>query len=523
MKKVMRLVSIQLWAVLGDMLAIGKNRKKKPKVLYVGVLAFILLMSGLSFFYNMMIGLGLRMYNSLELLPAVIMSACCFVIFMTTIFKVKGTLFGFRDYDMVMSLPVSTGVIVASRLIILYALNFMFVIILMVPMMIAYGILGHPDMMFYIIGIIAMFLVPFVPVVIASIFGTVIAYVASKFRHSNVLNIIFSIGFIALIVSASFTTNDSGKELVNISKTLSKQVNHLYPLAAMYTNAVIHGSMPDFLMFIAVSVAAFYFYSVLVKMIFKKINTQMMTGSYKANFKMGQLKTSSPFMALYKKELKRYFSSTLYVLNTGIGIVFLTIAAIAAIFVDLDKVLGSTVALDALLKSAPLYISFCIVMTCTTMASVSLEGKSFWIIKSMPIAPKTVYLSKIAVNLTIISPALLDILIIAIALKMDILQMVYMFVITVALMIFISFYGLVINLLFPNLNWTSEIVVIKQSIATMITIFSAMGYVGIQAVFLFAIPNLIASYLGFTLLTVLLDVALYLIMVNYGKKRYYAL
>lgn len=523
MKKVFRLVSIQLWAVLGDMLSIGKNRTKKPKVLYIGVVAFILLMSSLSFFYNMMIGLGLRMYNSLDLLPAIIMSLSCMVILMTTIFKVKGTIFGFRDYDMVMSLPVSTSVITASRLIILYALNFMFILIMVVPMMIAYGILAKPGIAFYMIGFVTMFAIPLIPIAIASVLGTLIAYVASMFRHSNVLNIIFSIGFIGVICGASFSMNDNGRELVNMGNALTKQVNAIYPLAGMYTDALVHGSITAFLLFLSISIAAFCIYTLIVKSVFKKMNTLMMTGRYRANFKLGQLKTSSPFKSLYLKELKRYFSSTLYVLNTGIGIVFLTIAAIAVIFVDLDKIIPDAQSLDVMKKSIPLYISFCIVMTCTTMASISLEGKNLWILKSMPVTPKTVYLAKVAVNLTILSPALIDVIIIGIALKISVVHMICILLIMIACSVLIALYGLLINLLLPNFNWTSEIVVIKQSAATMITIFSGFGYVGLQFVLLFLFPSTTIAYLSYFFLTLILDIALYAAIMTYGNKRYFEL
>ena len=519
----LRLVSVQLWAVIGDMLSIGKNRTKKPKLLYVGVFFFILLMSGISFFYNMMLGIGFQMYDSLDILPAMMMAVTCVIILMTTIFKVKGTIFGFRDYDMVMSLPVSIGSIVASRLIILYALNFIFVIIMMVPMMLAYGILAGPNFMFYIFCLITMFFIPLVPIVIASFLGTLIAYAASKFRHSNVFTILFSLGFLALIVGGSFTLKGNGRELVDMGKTITNQVNSIYPLASMYTNAVVEHDILGFLLFIGISLIAFLLYTILVRSIFKKMNTLMMTGSYHANYKLGQLKTSSPLKALYLKELKRFFSSTYYVLNTGFGIVMLTIASIALFFVDLQTIFQSADASEAMTKMLPAFITFCIVMSSTTMASISLEGKNLWIIKSMPVTPKTVFLSKIAVNLTVISPAILDVIIMGVALKMEVKRVVCILLVTIACSIFIALYGLVINLLFPNLNWTSEVVVVKQSTATMITIFSSIAYVGVQFVLITLIPSAVIAYLAYFLLTVVIDVILYQVLRTFGNKRYYEL
>ncbi len=523
MKKIMRLLSVQLWVVLGDMLSVGKGHNKKQKAIYAGVLFFSLMMSGLSFFYSLMIGTGLKMYDSIELLPSMMMAVSCIMGFMTTIFKVKGTIFGFRDYDMVMSLPVSTAVIAASRLIILYVLNFLTVFILMVPMTIAYGILANPEIQYYINSIILLFFIPFLPIVVAALVGTVIAFAASKFKHSNILTMIFTLGFLAFVVIFSFTLKDDGQELVNMSKALTKQINSIYPLARMYTAAVVDYDALQLSLFLAISLAAFMIFTLCVRKVFKKINTIMFTGSYHSNYRLGELKLSSPFRALFRKELRRYFSSTLYVMNTGFGILMLTIGAIALIFVDLNKVLPNSEAFLAVGKLIPVGISFCVLLTCTTASSISLEGKSLWIIKSAPVSPRMVYQAKVAVNLTVIAPALLDAVIIGIALKLSVGQIIVMLLLIAASSVLISLFGLLINLLLPNFNWTSEIVVVKQSAAMLIAVFSAMIYVGIQFLFIALLPSVSLANLSFLLLTVLLDVLLYFIIIIYGEKRYFAL
>lgn len=523
MKKVMRLVSIQIWAVLADMLSLGNNRRKKPKVLYLGVLLFVLAMSAISFFYCMMIGSGLKMFQSIEILPAFMMAITCILVLMTTVFKVKGTIFGFRDYDMVMSLPVSTSGIVTSRLFILYALNMVFVLIMMAPMMVAYGILTTPSLSFYLISTVLIPFLPLVPIVIASFLGTIIAYAASRFRHHNLLNIIFSMGLLIMIIVLSFAVEDSGQGLVDVSRALTGQVNRVYPLAGLYSDAVINYDIAALLLFIGVSAAAFILYTALIQKLFKKINTLIMTGRYHSKYILGELKISSPLKALYRKELKRYFSSSLYVLNTAFGIVMLTLGTIAAIFVDMEVVIKDDIARDYMIKSGPVFLSFCIIMSCTTMASISLEGRSLWILKSLPVTPGTIYKSKIAVNLTIISPALIDAVILGVVLKTGVLPILYMELSAMVCAVFISEYGLLINLLFPNFSWTSETVVIKQSVAALVSIFSGIGVVGIQFLFLLFMPSQAAANLGYIGLVAILDVILYRILMTYGKRRFAAL
>lgn len=520
MKKAWRLVSIQLLAMVADMLNIGRNKKKRPKLMYAGIIFFVLLLGGLSFFYAMLIGSGLKQYGCLDALPSLMMAITSVIIFVTTVFKVKGTLIGFRDYDMVVSLPVSTRAIIASRLMLLYAMNFLFVIIMMIPLTIAYGILARPGAAFYILEIIMLLFIPLIPIVTASIIGTGIAFAAARFRHSNIISIIISLVFLIAVMGLSFCFNGSGEELARMSTVLNQRIQRLYPLAGLYSDTVIHYDISAFLLFLGISAAVFLLFTGIVEKVFKKLNTLIMTGSSRNNYKLGSLKTSSPFQALYIKELKRFFSSTIYAVNSGFGIVMLTLAAVVLLFVDLDKKIPDPQAMELIRQLCPVFVTFCIVMTCSTMASISLEGKNLWIIKSLPIAPRTVYLSKAAVNLTVISPAVLDILLLSIALKLRPLQMLMLLLISAANAVFISFYGLVINLLMPNFNWSSETVVVKNSAAVMVTIFSAMAYAAFPLLLMLLIPSMNVVNLIYLILSVFLDVALYLVLITYGKRRY---
>ncbi len=523
MRKVLRLVSVQIWAVLGDMLSVGNLKKKKPKALYLGIGFFVVLMSAISFSYSIMIGSGLMIFDSLELLPPLMMSMTCVILLVTTILQVRGTIFGFKDYDMVMAMPISTGGIVVSRLIILYSINLIFVIILILPMLLAYGILAQPPVLFYVFGVVAMLFIPLVPIAFASLIGTVIAYVASKFRRNNLLNIILIMGLLAAFLVLSFGIEEDGEKLVDMGRMLTEQVYALYPLAKLYTMAVVERDFLAFGLFLTISALAFILYTLLVKAVFKKMNTAIMTGRARSNYKLGSLKTSSPIKALFHKELKRYFSSTLYVTNTAIGIVMLMLASVALFFVDTQRIFGAELPGNMMAGIGPTIISFCVLMCCTTSSSISLEGKSLWIMKSLPVEPKMIYLAKIYVNLAVLSPALICAVILGIALKAGVLITILMVFITAVCSIFISLFGLLINLLLPNFNWNNETVVIKQGAATMITVFSSIGIVAIQFILMAVIPSMTIAYLGYIVAMLVIDAVLYAILLSYGRKRFASL
>lgn len=523
MKKVIRLFSIQIWALLGDMLSIGSGRRKKPKLLYAAIILFVISMSSLAFLYCYAIGKVLLQYDSIAILPPMVMAATSVIVLMTTIFKIKGTVFGFRDYDLIMSMPVSTGSIVASRILLLYGINFVFVLMLIVPMMAAYGILASPDIIFYLTGTLSLFFVPLVPIVLASVLGTLITLVAVRFRRSNLVSILASTAVLASIIALSFMIGDSGEEMANISMVLTRKVNDTYPLADLYTRAVCNGDIVALAGFLLISLGAFFLFSYIVGKLFRKLNSAAMAGSYHRDFKLAGVKTSTPLKALFLKEMKRYFSSTIYVLNTGIGIVLLTIGTIALFFVDMEKLLGGQLPAGMLSQGGPLFLSFCLVTSCTTMASISLEGRNLWIVKSLPVPARIIFGSKLLVNLVVTAPAVLDAILIAFAMKMNFTEGLIMVLVSLVIALFVSLFGLILNLRLPNFNWTSETIVVKQSAATMITLFGGFAVVGVQVLLLAAIKAFVPAYLIYLGIMSVVVLLLYRILMSYGVKRFHEL
>ncbi|NLP34047.1 MAG: hypothetical protein GX359_02510 [Clostridiales bacterium] len=533
MSKVFRLVSIQIGAVLTDMLSIGNSRNKKSKATgYGGLALFIVLMSGVSLMYCSMIASGLKMFNSLELLPVLVMAATSLVSLVTTIFKVKGTIFGFRDYDMVMSLPVSTAGMVASRVILLYAVNMVFTAIIMIPAMLVYGAVAKPGVIYVLISIITLFFIPLVPIVLASVLGTIVAYAASRFRYTNLFHILFSIVMFLGYLFLSMNMGDAGQEFADMSRALTEQVNSTYPLAPLYSKAVIHYDIVAMLMFIGISLLAFLLYTLVIGKCFKWLNSKMLTGSTRTKFKMGELKARSPFFAVYWKEMKRFFSTPIYVLNTGFGVILLTLGALALLFVTspladllnlhfkIEEILSMPQFSGMLGSFGPLFVSFFIMMSSTTMASISLEGKNLWILKSLPVSTKTIFHAKIAVNLAILSPILLDIVIIGFVLNYDLIQGLIIILTTIVCSIFVSVYGLLVNLKFPNFDWTTETTVVKQSAAALVCVLTGMGIVGLQYLLIYLIPNTSLAYFIYIGLMAIVDCILYHKLMVYGTSRF---
>lgn len=520
MKKIIRLVNVQLWAMLMSMFAIGELKKKKTGVLYAGFAFFLILMSGASFLYAYMAGMGLKMFGSIDLLPSLFMSLTSIIVLFTTVYKVKGTLFGFRDYDMVMSLPVSNSQIVASRLMLLYSINIVFVFIIMVPMTIAYGILMRPGILFYVYSILMLPFVPLIPIIIASFFGTILTYLTMRFRHSNIVYMVFTFLLLIAFMIFPYFLGDSEQVLVEISQEINRQINNIYPLAQLYYRTLANESIVSFSIFIGISILAFMIFSLAVGRVFKSMNSIIMSGRTKSKYKKKELRTSSPLKALYIKDLKRYFASPVYVMNTGFGVVILLLGAIALPFVDINTVLGEINLTGTVKDILPVIISFCIATSCTTMASISIEGKQLWIAKSLPVTVLQIFKSKLLVNATIVAPGLLVSIFICFIMKMSIIEALMILLTIVSFSLFVSLYGLVINLTFPNLTWTNETVIVKQSAAAAISVFTGIAMSALQYGLITILADAVIGMLIFIAILWIANFLLYKRLSNGGRKQF---
>ena len=102
--------------------------------------------------------------------------------------------------------------------------------------------------------------------------------------------------------------------------------------------------------------------------------------------------------------------------------------------------------------------------------SVSLEGKSLWIIKSLPIKPLTALKAKIAFHLLLTAPVLLVVSVcLAIALAQNPLQAVALVLLPQAVLLFNALLGLILGVKMANVNWTNEIIPIKQSLSVFLS------------------------------------------------------
>ena len=242
------------------------------------------------------------------------------------------------------------------------------------------------------------------------------------------------------------------------------------------------------------------------------------------NFKLNELKTNSQTKALALKEIKRYFNTTIYVINTIFGPVMCILGVILIYLspMDIQSILGDGISFIFIL----LFVG-AMSITTTTACSISIEGKQFWILKSLPVKTKQVFWGKLAVNLIITLPVIIiGAIICTILYKLSIIDLIFIIIIPTLMVFYISYMGLFINLAFPRFDYDSDVKVVKQSLSVLLTLLLGMISVAVLALtyfyasFSLSVYPKIYMYLLITCITLILYVIAHILLFRVGNKLY---
>lgn len=394
----------------------------------------------------------------------------------STIFKVDSILFSSKDYEMLQAMPIKKTTIVGSKMLNLYFSNLLFIFLIMVPVLLLYVSKITVTATFLILYVVSIFIIPLLPTLLAVVIGSLVSIVSSKFRLKKAIQFIL---LSCLVIGAfyfSYVQNKGGElQIANFGSVLVETFNHYYPLTKTYMKMLLETDVISMVIFIMLPVVLYFLATLLISLVYTNVVSALNEGNAKKKYKLQERNMKSPVMAMFKKEFLRYITSPNYVFNTSLGVIMLLVGGIALFFISplkLEEVLGIPNFASMVTYNAPFLIGFVLMMSCTTSSSISLEGKNLWILKSLPITPIQVFQGKILLNFVLLFvPGIIISIIFTIILHLNFLLLLLTIV---CYTLFISLFGLVINLHFPLMEWKSEIKVIKQSMSTFITIFGGM-------------------------------------------------
>lgn len=504
--------------------------KRKKGAAFIGVAVYLLIFVALAMsvagtalmIAEPLIGMGLDwIYMAYMCLLAVIIGC------IGTVFNTYSVIYKAKDNELLLSLPIKPGQILFAKIFSEYVFSLFFSGAAMIPAIVLWIKLGNPTGADIVFTVLTWFVLALFSLVLACVLAWVIALVTSHVRNSNFLIIILSI---AVIVAYFYVFSDLQSmlgELITASMLMAEDISGakyiLYYLGMGATGSIAH-----FIVVTLIIIALFTLLYVILAKSFISIATSN-KGVAKKAYVEKKAKMTGVSCALFGREVKRLVSSSAYFLNACMGLCMLVVAAVA-LQIKKDAILGIIVSLagengDVAGIFTIVICAFCamtIGMTNITAPSVSLEGKSLWLLQSLPVKSEFILDAKALLAFVFEFAAGLVFAISAfLCYSIGIGNCVLVIAFLCAYSCFTSMFGLFLGLKLPKFDWTNEITVIKQSAASTIAMLGGMGivfvFVGLYMILWGTISNTLFLILLVAIL-VLADVILYWWISNKGTK-----
>lgn len=479
MKKFLVLCRVQLRALLVSF-RVGGSRKAA----FSGWVA-LALAAGLCLYvsgvYSFALGSQLSAAGGLELLLLMMPAMAVIAGLVFTAFAAQGVVFGGRDADLLLSMPVSAFTVLLAKLTALYAENLVFCVFLVLPAGAAWLWYGGEGGVFFVLRLLIG--VPFLtmlPTVLSLAAGFLLSWLGGRFANHRAVNLLLFGGMLALLFFLVIRLNAAVSALA--AGTLGAEISGAFTgwgVPFLLFQRGVCGDWETLVMFCLLSLVPVLLAAWLFAKNYRQVLTGLTSHAKAPAYRLGRLRAAGRRKALLGKEAARYFGAPIYLFNTGIGLILLVAAGVAAAVLGggLRRQLAAAGLGDfPLVLLAAAAVGFLLSTVAVTGSSVSLEGQNLWILKEAPVSAREILDVKAGFQLLLTVPCLAVCCLgvtWGLGLKPGEGLVLLLFSLTFA--VFTALLGLAVNLLFPKLDAVSDMAVVKQSAASMLSTFGGMA------------------------------------------------
>jgi ABC-2 type transport system permease protein len=447
----------------------SKDPKKKNRLVTVIVAMTILL--GMLVLYAGALTFAFIEMEFTDLIPTYLGVVIALITFMFTVFRAGPTLFSLKQFEMLSVLPVKPAAIVISRFLTLYITDLSISLCSAAAVLVVCACNLTLSPWFYISMLLGSLFLPLLPMTAAMIVGTGIYALTASMKRKNLAQTLFSFAFLAVyFVFVNSVSDMTDEALVDLAEKI-RSLEAVYPPARWFSSGV-HGNALMYLLFFAVSLAAFLSFALIVGKFYRWLCTHLTSNAAKGKYVMKKQKGSSALRACFFRERKRYFSSSVYFMNTAIGYIMAVVLVAMLAFGD-GKILFEQLPSSLTAKLAPFCIAAFANMMPITSSAISMEGNCFWLTQTLPVRVRDIANAKILVGLMFSVPCMLiSAGILAFVIRPDVIDLCWMIAVSLIYAVLGTVLGLFINMKLPMLNWDHEAQAVKQGKAALVTMFT---------------------------------------------------
>jgi len=439
----------------------------------------------------------------------------------------QNQLYNAADNALLLSMPIPPGTILLSRMAILLTTAFGSAILIFAPAVGVYiyrmGMLSAAQVMGLLLTVVS---VTLAAQALSCVLGWLFHRFLGRVKNKALASLIYMILFLAVyFVSYS----QLGKFLTylaangdSVAAFVKVWASPFYVLGMACSGNVFHS-----LLLITCSAALFaLIYRILSHTFIRSVQSGS-SGVRKTQKSGAHSRRRSPSDAVFRKELRRFLTCSVYLTNNGLGVLMILASACAVPFFR-DTILGAAAMIPMGSDYLPLFVPafLCILngMSCLTAPSVSLEGKNLWILRSMPITGKDVLTGKLKLHLIITGTATTAAgLVLSAALGCSLPEIFLVTLLSTEISCIIGMLGLIFNLLLPNFRWLNETSPCKQDMPVLFVMLSGMGIAGAGALvysFLAAVLTPLAYLSILTVVFAPVILVLYRTVTVWGSRQF---
>ena len=280
--------------------------------------------------YAYMMAEALAPANLAHIVLSIFMFIVTLIALIEGIPKSQGILFDAKDNELLFSLPISKKKIIFARILKLIVFEYLFNLMFLLPAFVVYSITVHPGVQFYFLALLMTILIPIIPTIISCFIGYAIRMVTTNSKSKKIIQTVITLAFGIGIMVLSMNIQNMMSSFAESAEGINNTITSIYYPIQLYTSLLIDFDIVNFLIVLGINViplvlfiligSKFYF-RLISKSKNNTVRNKMITED-KISVKRSKIK------ALLRKELKRYLSSPVYMVNTSFGLVLGVIGAV---------------------------------------------------------------------------------------------------------------------------------------------------------------------------------------------------
>lgn len=391
---------------------------------------------------------------------------------------VEPLIFKNQDNDMLFSYPVTRHQILFSKLFVVYLRNLVFTSIVMIASVLSYNYfvkdISETFLMMYILGTLV---IPFIPIVIATILSYINDYY--KLKSGNNLNFkLFKLGLLLIFVGiiGLVFNNIRTQDINRLLGDIIYKFYYIYPLSYLFINSLVKESIISFIGLIFIPVIVIYLYTLFISNNYLRICSLLKGIKKKNNFELKKVLNMKKVFGVFRKEIYNLFNNKLYLNNSyGIMVVFSILLFIVLSVFDISSYSYFKYYDIYLNLYTPTLLCLFVTISGSTISAMSLEKSNIQMIGAMPISIEKLLIGKWLVNIFIGSIfVIINGSIVWYFLDLNKWGVIFSYLVPFVALLFVSYTSLLLDYRFIEKNEQDDNSIIKQRFISIVPMFLAV-------------------------------------------------